>query len=127
MAKSSKKMALGKGLSAILNDPDLQQNSKTNPASSSPVIGNVIEIPLEQISENPYQPRTHFNEEKLRELATSIRELGVVQPITVRQLGPSEFQLVAGERRFRASKSLQRKTIPAFIRTDFLERAYIHR
>ena len=117
MAKSSKKMALGKGLSAILNDPDLQQNSKTNPASSSPVIGNVIEIPLEQISENPYQPRTHFNEEKLRELATSIRELGVVQPITVRQLGPSEFQLVAGERRFRASKSLQRKTIPAFIRT----------
>ena len=117
MAKSSKKMALGKGLSAILNDPDLQQNSKTNAASSSPVIGNVFEIPLEQISENPYQPRTHFNEEKLRELATSIRELGVVQPITVRQLGPSEFQLVAGERRFRASKSLQRKTIPAFIRT----------
>ena len=50
-------------------------------------------------------------------MATSIRELGVVQPITVRQLGPSEFQLVAGERRFRASKSLQRKTIPAFIRT----------
>jgi ParB family chromosome partitioning protein len=61
MAKSSKKMALGKGLSAILNDPDLQQNSKTNAASSSPVIGNVFEIPLEQISENPYQPRTHFN------------------------------------------------------------------
>ena len=84
-------MALGKGLSAILNDPDLQQNSKTNPASSSPVIGNVFEIPLKKFRKIRINPCTHFNEEKLRELATSIRELGVVQPITVRQLAQVNF------------------------------------
>ena len=116
MAKSAKKMALGKGLSAILNDPDLNSQSTPNPATKT-VIGNVIEIPLERITENPFQPRTNFNEEKLRELATSIRELGVVQPITVREIEPDNYQLVAGERRFRASKSIQLKTIPAFVRT----------
>ena len=116
MAKASKKMALGKGLSAILNDPDL--NTSVTPNTEAPkTLGNVIEIPLEQITENPFQPRTHFNEEKLRELATSIRELGVVQPITVREMAPNEYQLVAGERRFRASKSIQKETIPAFVRT----------
>lgn len=116
MAKSAKKMALGKGLSAILNDPDLNSQSTPNPAAKT-VVGNVIEIPLERITENPFQPRTNFNEEKLRELATSIRELGVVQPITVREIEPDNYQLVAGERRFRASKSIQLKTIPAFVRT----------
>ena len=116
MAKSAKKMALGKGLSAILNDPDLNSQSTPNTATKT-VIGNVIEIPLERITENPFQPRTNFNEEKLRELATSIRELGVVQPITVREIEPNNYQLVAGERRFRASKSIQLKTIPAFVRT----------
>ncbi len=116
MAKSTKKMALGKGLSAILKDPDLKA-AATSSASSNTVLGSVIEIPLTQITENPFQPRTNFNEEKLRELAASIRELGVVQPITVREMGPNEYQLVAGERRFRASKSIQLESIPAFVRT----------
>ena len=71
MKKSAKKMALGKELSAILTDPDLNSQSTPNPAAKK-VIGNVIEIPLERITENPFQPRTKFNEEKLRELATSI-------------------------------------------------------
>ena len=115
MAKSAKKMALGKGLSAILNDPDIQ--STTSNSIEKNIVGNVIEIPLDQITENPFQPRSNFNEEKLRELATSIRELGVVQPITVRQMGPNDYQLVAGERRFRASKSIQLSAIPAFVRT----------
>ena len=115
MAKSAKKMALGKGLSAILNDPDIQNNASEDGGNT--ILGNVIEIPLDQITENPFQPRTNFNEEKLRELATSIRELGVVQPITVRKMGVNNYQLVAGERRFRASKSIQIKTIPAYVRT----------
>lgn len=115
MAKSAKKMALGKGLSAILNDPDIQNNASEDGGNT--ILGNVIEIPLDQITENPFQPRTNFNEEKLRELATSIRELGVVQPITVRKMGVNNYQLVAGERRFRASKSIQLETIPAYVRT----------
>lgn len=115
MAKSAKKMALGKGLSAILNDPDIQKNASEDGGNT--ILGNVIEIPLDQITENPFQPRTNFNEEKLRELATSIRELGVVQPITVRKMGVNNYQLVAGERRFRASKSIQLETIPAYVRT----------
>jgi len=115
MAKSAKKMALGKGLSAILNDPDIQNNASEDAGNT--ILGNVIEIPLDQITENPFQPRTNFNEEKLRELATSIRELGVVQPITVRKMGVNNYQLVAGERRFRASKSIQLETIPAYVRT----------
>ncbi|MGC6421382.1 MAG: ParB/RepB/Spo0J family partition protein [Flavobacteriaceae bacterium] len=114
MAKAAKKMALGKGLSAILNDPDIQ-NSASLQAEKN-IVGNVIEIPLDQISENPFQPRTNFNEEKLRELATSIRELGVVQPITVREMESNSYQLVAGERRYRASKSIQLQTIPAYVR-----------
>jgi len=108
-------MALGKGLSAILNDPDIQ--NKASEDAGNTILGNVIEIPLDQITENPFQPRTNFNEEKLRELATSIRELGVVQPITVRKMGVNNYQLVAGERRFRASKSIQLETIPAYVRT----------
>lgn len=108
-------MALGKGLSAILNDPDIQNN--TSKSGNTTVLGNVIEIPLDQITENPFQPRTNFNEEKLQELATSIRELGVVQPITVRKMGANAYQLVAGERRFRASKSIQLSSIPAYVRT----------
>lgn len=115
MAKSAKKMALGKGLSAILNDPDIQNNASEDAGNT--ILGNVIEIPLDQITENPFQPRTNFNDEKLRELATSIRELGVVQPITVRKMGVNNYQLVAGERRFRASKSIQLETIPAYVRT----------
>ena len=108
-------MALGKGLSAILNDPDIQNNASEDAGNT--ILGNVIEIPIDQITENPFQPRTNFNEEKLRELATSIRELGVVQPITVRKMGVNNYQLVAGERRFRASKSIQLETIPAYVRT----------
>lgn len=80
------------------------------------LIGNILEIELEAISVNPFQPRTNFNEEALRELAGSIRELGVIQPITVRKMEGNQFQLVSGERRFRASKLIGSKTIPAYVR-----------
>jgi ParB family chromosome partitioning protein len=83
---------------------------------------------LENIQVNPYQPRTYFDEESLRELASSIKELGVIQPITVRKIGDS-FQLVSGERRFRASKLIGNNSIPAYIRTandqEMLEMALV--
>ena len=114
MAKATKKQALGRGLSALLQEsPNINSASDKN---ADKVVGNIIEIELESIDVNPYQPRTYFDEEALRELASSIRELGVIQPITVRKLDGNKFQLVSGERRFRASKLIGSKTIPAYIR-----------
>ncbi len=115
MAKAIKKQALGRGLSALLKD-DTQDIMSVKDKNADKLIGNIIEIELEAITENPFQPRTNFNEEALRELASSIRELGVIQPITVRKLEGNQFQLVSGERRFRASKLIGLKTIPAYIR-----------
>ncbi|MGB6268866.1 MAG: ParB/RepB/Spo0J family partition protein [Olleya sp.] len=115
MAKATKKQALGRGLSALLKDPDNDiQSAKDKNADK--VIGNIVELDLDSIDMNPFQPRTNFNEETLRELASSIKELGVIQPITVRKLGFSNYQLVSGERRFRASKLIGLKTIPSYIR-----------
>jgi len=115
MAKATKKQALGRGLSALLKDPsnDIQSIQDKN---ADKVIGNIVELDVEFIEVNPFQPRTNFNEETLRELASSINELGVIQPITVRKLGFNSYQLVSGERRFRASKLIGLKTIPAYIR-----------
>lgn len=114
MAKATKKQALGRGLSALLKDTtDINSASDKN---ADKLVGNIIEISLNEIEVNPYQPRTYFDEEALRELASSIRELGVIQPITVRKLGGNSFQLVSGERRFRASKLIGNSTIPAYIR-----------
>jgi|TARA_R110002126_G_scaffold277560_2_gene423558 ParB family transcriptional regulator, chromosome partitioning protein len=114
MAKATKKQALGRGLSALLQDsPNINSASDKN---ADKVVGNIIELELDLIDVNPYQPRTYFDEEALRELASSIRELGVIQPITVRKLDGNQFQLVSGERRFRASKLIGSKTIPAYIR-----------
>ena len=115
MAKATKKQALGRGLSALLNDPknDIQSVKDKN---ADKVIGSIVELDLKSIEVNPFQPRTQFNEETLRELASSIKELGVIQPITVRKIGFNKFQLVSGERRFRASKLIGLSTIPAYIR-----------
>ncbi len=122
MAKATKKQVLGRGLSALLKD------TSTDNVNDNMVVGNIIEIKLEDIEVNPYQPRTYFDEESLRELANSIKELGVIQPITVRKIGEN-FQLVSGERRFRASKFIGNKSIPAYIRTandqEMLEMALV--
>jgi ParB family chromosome partitioning protein len=115
MAKATKKQALGRGLSALLKDTS-EDIISAKDKNAEKLIGNIIEIDLGAIVENPYQPRSNFNEESLRELASSIRELGVIQPITVRKLEGNQFQLVSGERRLRASKSIGLKTIPAYIR-----------
>lgn len=115
MAKATKKQALGRGLSALLKDPDNDINSASD-KNADKVVGNIVELDIEDIEINPFQPRTNFNEETLRELASSIRELGVIQPITVRKLAFNKYQLVSGERRYRASKLIGSATIPAYIR-----------
>ncbi|MDG2436645.1 MAG: ParB/RepB/Spo0J family partition protein [Polaribacter sp.] len=114
MAKATKKQALGRGLSALLQEtPNMNSASDKN---AEKVVGSIIEIELDLIDVNPFQPRTYFDEEALLELANSIKELGVIQPITVRKLAGNKFQLVSGERRYRASKQIGSKTIPAYIR-----------
>ena len=115
MAKSGKKPALGRGLSALLQDPDNDIKSAED-KNADQVVGNVIELAIDQIEVNPFQPRTQFNEESLKELAGSIQELGIIQPITVRKIGFNEFQLVSGERRFRAAKMIGLATVPAYVR-----------
>ena len=108
MAKAKKRQLMGRGLSSLLpTDENLVKGS---------VEGKVIELPLNQIETNPFQPRTQFNPDTLSELASSIAELGVIQPITVRKLKDNSYQLVSGERRLRASQVINLKTIPAFVR-----------
>ena len=127
MAKQKK--ALGRGLSAILSNPrtDITQTATKN--STTTPLGAVGKIKLNTIQVNPFQPRTHFNKEALKELALSIKELGVIQPITVRKLGYDKHQLISGERRLRASKLAGLNTIPAYIRVandqEMLEMALV--
>lgn len=111
MAKANKRQALGRGLSALLDD------SVSLIPSNESVIGNVVELKLNQIEVNPFQPRTKFNQESIEDLAKSIQSLGVIQPITVRKIESEIYQLVSGERRLRAAKSIGLSTIPTFIRT----------
>lgn len=114
MAKAVKKQALGRGLSALLKDSgDIKSAQDVN---ADKLVGSIVEIDIDSIALNPFQPRTYFDEESLRELASSIKELGVIQPITVRKLEGNQFQLVSGERRFRAAKLIALNTIPAYIR-----------
>lgn len=115
MAQAIKKQALGRGLSALLKDPENNIQSADD-KNADKVIGNIIELELDLIEINPFQPRSNFNEEALQELATSIRELGVIQPITVRKTDFNKYQLISGERRLRASKIAGLTTVPAYIR-----------
>jgi len=103
----AKKNALGRGLGALIED--INQDNVKSPAS-------IDEIAVEDIDSNPWQPRSKFDEEALSELADSIREIGIVQPITVRVTDTGKYQLITGERRYRAAKILHLKTIPAYIR-----------
>ena len=115
MAQAVKKQAMGRGLSALLKDPENDIKS-INDKNADKVVGSIIELELDLIEINPFQPRTSFNEETLNELASSIKELGIIQPITVRKLEYNKYQLISGERRLRASKLAGLKTIPSYIR-----------
>lgn len=115
MAQAIKKQALGRGLSALLKDPDNDIKS-VNDKNADKVVGNIVELEIDAIEINPFQPRSNFNEESLQELATSIKELGVIQPITVRKTDFNKYQLISGERRLRASKIAGLNVVPAYIR-----------
>ena len=115
MAQAVKKQALGRGLSALLKDPENKIQS-VDDKNAEKVVGNIVELELDVIEINPFQPRSNFNEEALQELSGSIKELGVIQPITVRKTDFNKYQLISGERRLRASKLAGLTTIPAYIR-----------
>lgn len=113
-----KRNALGRGLGALLKDADTVKGKNAAAAESPATItSNLNEIPVDQIEVNNYQPRSHFNDEALKELSESIKIQGIIQPITVRQLAPNQYQLISGERRLRASKLAGLSQIPAYIRT----------
>ena len=120
----SKKKALGRGLSALLKDNETDEKLEMDisvghpaPAHAAPPSNGINEIPIDHIEVNPFQPRTHFDQEALHELAESIRVHGIIQPITVRRLSASQYQLISGERRFQASKLAGLEKIPAYIRS----------
>jgi ParB family chromosome partitioning protein len=110
---SNKKSALGRGLSALLENADTDVTSK---AGTEGVVGSVAHILLSQIEPNPFQPRTEFDEDALAELTASIKEQGIIQPITVRKMGYDKYQIISGERRFKASKRAGLTSVPAYIR-----------
>lgn len=112
----SKKRALGKGLSALLEhaETDITSNKRTEAVKQ--VVGGISPIPIDNIEANPFQPRNQFQKEPLIELAESIKEHGVIQPVTVRKMGRDRFQLISGERRFRASQIAGLEEIPAYVR-----------
>jgi len=115
MGKSKQKKVLGRGLSALLNDNNHNIESIED-NNAELIIGSIIDLPVEKIINNPFQPRTHFNEESIKELSTSIKQLGVIQPVTVRKIKGNKYQLVSGERRLRASKLAGLNTIPSYVR-----------
>lgn len=110
----SKPRALGKGLSALLEnrDTDITSSSPVKPA----LAGSVSNVAVSRIEVNPFQPRQEFDREKLAELAASIETYGIIQPLTVRKMGYDQFQLISGERRFRAAQMAGLQEVPVFVR-----------
>jgi ParB family chromosome partitioning protein len=126
----AKRQALGRGLSALLENANTAPSQKPiEKGSVGNVAGNIALLKISQIEANPWQPRSKFNEEALHELADSIAELGIIQPITVRKLSATRYQLISGERRFRASQIAELDEIPAYVRTandrEMLEMALV--
>lgn len=113
---SNKRNSLGRGLSALLENTATDVTSGGDISGAPTIVGAVAGIPLDKIEANPFQPRTSFVDEPLRELAASIREQGIIQPVTVRKIGYDKYQLISGERRFKASKIAGLTSIPAYIR-----------
>ena len=114
MASKTRKGALGRGLEAILQSPDTDITSKD--ISGNYVVGAIANIGIDKIETNPFQPRNDFEEEALSELVDSIREQGIIQPITVRKLGYDRYQVISGERRLRAAKTAGLEDVPCYIR-----------
>jgi len=120
MAALQRKTGLGKGLGALLQD-DLKGTTTSTPRETAEVgvssAGSINFVKIDDVTVNPYQPRTDFDQGALAELAESIKLQGLIQPITVRQVGKNQYQLISGERRLRASKLAGIHDIPAYVRT----------
>jgi ParB family chromosome partitioning protein len=108
----AKKNSLGRGLGALIDPNDEQMQVQTHAVKMS----GVAEVAIEDIDANPYQPRTIFDEETLKELASSIKEIGIIQPITLRRSNNGRYQIISGERRLRASKMAGLNRIPSYLR-----------
>lgn len=116
--KNKRLTGLGRGLGALLQDSDMVNPPRANTRLTvADVVGSMNELDITMIEANPYQPRTRFDQEALQELADSIRVQGIIQPITVRQIGENSYQLISGERRLQASRSIGMTLIPAYVRT----------
>lgn len=113
---STKRNALGRGLSALLENANTDITNKNKTETDNKVAGAISQIEIANIEANPFNPRTNFEEQTLNELAASISEHGIIQPVTVRKLGYDKYQLISGERRFRASQMAGLTSIPAYIR-----------
>ncbi len=118
---NAKRSALGRGLDALLDSSDIK--NKEEDILRKPNRGGVADIPLSQIKANPDQPRKDFDKDKLEQLAESIRQQGIIQPITVRKISRNRYELISGERRFRASQLTELKEIPAYVREASNEQA----
>ncbi|MFN5372301.1 MAG: ParB N-terminal domain-containing protein, partial [Bacteroidia bacterium] len=101
MTVNTKRNALGRGLGALLSNPETDITGRHTGVSETAAVGSISVLQVSQIEANPFQPRSFFEEEALRELSESIREMGLIQPVTVRKMGYDKFQLISGERRFR--------------------------
>lgn len=125
----TKKRALGKGLSALLSNAETETQPTYDIEKDLMPVGTIGKVPLNLIESNPFQPREYFDEEALKDLAASIREKGVIQPITVRKSDEGKLQLISGERRFKAAQMAGLDHIPAYIiaatEHDMLEMAII--
>jgi ParB family chromosome partitioning protein len=110
----TKKKALGRGLDAILQSPETDITSKD--ISGNYVVGAIANISIDKIEANPFQPRDHFDDDLLQELASSIKKQGIIQPLTVRKLGYDKYQLISGERRLRAARTAGLQEVPCYIR-----------
>lgn len=106
---------MGRGLGAILSSESKVSINSATDEGADQLLGNIVEVPLEDIYPNATQPRTYFDEKALNDLAQSIKNLGVIQPVTLRKDG-DRFEIISGERRYRASKIAGLKTVPAYIR-----------
>ena len=131
MAQTNKKSALGKGIRALLDtiDDEVKSSNEGVPAVSGQSTAGTTRIPVDQIEINPKQPRTDFDQQALNELSESIKLHDIIQPITLVKVGQNKYQIISGERRWRASKMAGLKDIPAYIRTaddqEMLEMALI--
>ncbi|CAM6000904.1 unnamed protein product [Sphagnum balticum] len=116
MIDNKKKGGLGRGLGALLTDDKASAEKEIAKSPIANQAGVVLYVPLSQVEVNPFQPRSTFEEESLQELSESIKIHGVIQPITVRKIEGNKYQLIAGERRLRASKLAGKAEIPAYVR-----------